>query len=604
MHKDRQMQRYGIAAHAIRDSENKKIRAGRPIHGAYPWIDRAGKNLFFTQVGGLGLFYRNDRGKVKTRFPILNPPRNREVVLDNPTRFGVSYFGLWSQGKIVIPDTRVNNIDYHLGKKSYRPVVQLYEDDPAGVELDRATIVGINSPENQWNFLQSLHARSPRDVIWWLSASNGMTDEVVFDDSLDTGTLIYSPMNAAIDNKNRNWRDGFDYKKMQGYVKTPRVQNAAASQLQWKLPKFGKLLGGRIEPIAAGGIQAKGLWLNGEQTRLSYAIPEQAGSAANALLNATWTTTLWVDPRTDRPGRLMTFPDGSWIDIEMGGLVFGNTSGSTVVPTIPPNLRLVDRQWSHLALVSTPSWTDFYLQGFKLTTIQGSFFRIQPGLLSLGDPPTGEVSGTQAWVDELRVVSGDRDPEQLCNYAHGTLRGLDPTNNSSDFAFAGNYPEASHGEISALIAATGRPSFDRYLCERTRDQAHPCLTSIHQSLSNEPSCVRAGLLFPEGPLFHDRPRPDSRGNPFCLSCHSEDQSNLSLRVAPALRSGPMGTDLFEDNRRQPSQAPRRLHGFVPKELLNLPDDLKAPTEGLLLDPLLYPSVQNVGLTNPVVLGDR
>ena len=160
------MRRYGVATHPIRDAENKRIKSGKIVHGAYPWIDRAGNNLFFTQVGGLGLFYRNQFGKLRSRFPISNPPKKRDIIFEFPTRFAISYMGLWSQGKIVIPDTRVNNSDYHLGAKSYQPIVRLYSDDPEGVSLDQAPIVGINSPESQWNYQSSLTPRSPRDVVW------------------------------------------------------------------------------------------------------------------------------------------------------------------------------------------------------------------------------------------------------------------------------------------------------------------------------------------------------------------------------------------------------------------------------------------------------
>lgn len=589
MHQDPKMERYGVATHPIRDSENKRVKPGRAVHGAYPWIDRAGNNLFFTQVGGLGLFYRNALGKLRTRFPIVNPPKQRDIIFENPTRFAMSYLGLWSQGKIIIPDTRINNSDYHLGAKSYQPIVELYSDQPEGVRLDRATLVGINSPESQWNYISSLLPRSPRDVVWWLSGSNGMTDEVIFDDALDSGTLIFSPMNAAVDNKKRNWRDGFDYKKMKGYVKTPRLQNAAASTLQWNLPKFGRVLGGRVEPIAAGGVRGKGFWLSANQGGLSYSIPQQAGSAETAMTNTTWTTTIWVDPRRQQRGRLISFPDGSWIDMESGDLIWGSTSTTEAALAVPSNLRLVNGQWNHLAVVSTPGWTDFYLHGFKLASVQGAYFRIQPGALRLGRPASGEIEGIQGWVDELRVVSGEKNPEVLCNYAHGTLRGVDQDSSNSDFSLAASYPQTSHDEISARLSSTARRSFDRYRCEQERDQSHRCLTQIHQPLSTDLTCVRSALLFPEGPLFHDQPRPDSQGNLFCLSCHSADQSRPSLQVKAPLQADPRWRELATDPRRQPSQAPRRLHGFIPKELFALPEDVTAPLEGILLDPLLYPS---------------
>ena len=250
MHRDPAMARYGIARYPIRDTENRKVKNGRPLRGAYPWIDREGKNLFFTQVAEVGLYYRNAKGKMRTRFEVLNRLPKREVELARATRFGMSFFGLWSQGKIVVPDTRLNNVDFKTSQRGYRPEVALYRDDPEGVELGPAGIVDINSAENQWNYRAAFSPRSPRDVVWWLSASTGMTGEVVFDDALDVGGLIYSPMNASVNNKKRAWRDGFDYKRLTGYSQTPRIQNAAASELRWKVPSYGKLVDARPRKLS------------------------------------------------------------------------------------------------------------------------------------------------------------------------------------------------------------------------------------------------------------------------------------------------------------------------------------------------------------------
>ncbi len=589
MHRDPLMERYGIARYPIRDSENRKVKAGRRIRGAYPWIDREVKNLFFTQVGGTGLFYRDADDKIRSRFEVVNRPRNRDIVLPRAIRFGMAFLGLWSQGKIVIPDTRVNNIDFHTGTAGFRPRLKLYGDEADAVPVQRSSIVDINSSENQWNYRPAFRPRSPRDVVWWLSASNRMTDEVVFDHVLEVGSLIFSPMNAAVNNKKRAWRDGFDYSRFSGYVNTPRIQNAAASQLLWKIPPYGKLIGARVEPIAAGGVTAKGLWLDGARSRLEYSVPDQANGA---MRDATWTTALWIDVRelgTRR--RLLTFPDGSWVDITAGRLFVGG-SGPEASIDLPSALQLRSRQWTHVAFVSRPDGIDFYLQGFKFQSLGGSSLRIEPGLFTVGRPRSGDLPGFHGWIDELRVVSGARDPEVICNDAHGSLRGLDAASQGADFAAAGSYPLSSHQEISARLESSLRRTYERYRCERERDSNHPCLEAIHRFSGGEESCVRPALLFPEGPLFHDLPRPDSRANPFCRSCHLQEHPTPSLRTAKPLKAGPEGTALAEDRRRQPSQAPVLLHGFVPRALFGLPNDLEAPPEGLLLDPLLYPGARD------------
>jgi hypothetical protein len=592
MHRDPKMKRYGIARYPIRDSENRRIKAGRPLRGAYPWIDREGRNLFFTQVGGTGLFYRDGENKLQARFKVLNRPRRRDVELEGATRLAMSYFGLWSQGKIIIPDTRVNNTDYHLGRSDYQPRVRLYRDgEAAGVVLGHGTMSKINSAENQWNYRSPLLPRSPRDVVWWLSTNNEMTGEVVFDDALDLGSLIYSPMNAAVENKRLAWRDGFDNRRGTGYVKAPRIQNAAASELRWKLPAFGRLIGARVEPIAAGGIIGKGLWLDGDRSRLEYVIPEQDSGAMDG---AVWMTALWLDPRDlSRRRRLLDLPDGSRVDLEAGGLILGDNQGSETPIAFPAALQLRARAWTHLAFISSPVSVDVYVQGFKLASLAGSYLRLRPGQFRIGKPVEETLAGFRGWVDELRVVSGGRDPESVCNLAHGTLRGLDAVDNAADFAHAGNYPRTSHEEIRARLTSAYRPSWERYRCEPFSARTQSCFRTLHHPGGMDSACVREGLLFPEGPLYHDLPRPDSRANLFCQTCHMKRHPTPSLRITSPLGAGEPTAVLSEDARRQPVQAPVRIHGFLPRALLGFNEDIEAPPEGLPLDPLLYPSAHEV-----------
>ena len=596
-HADSKMSRYGLARYAIRDTENRRVKTGKPIRGAYPWIDRGGNNLFFTQVGRDGLFYIDRDGKRRSRFEIDRRPRRRQVELGGATRFGMSWVGLWSEGKVIVPDTRVNNVDFHTGARGYRPRVRIYDGGgQALVELERSPIVDLNSPESQWNYRTAFLPRTPRDVVWWLSASQGITSEVVFDDALDAGTLIYSPMNASVDNKRRSYRDGFDPRRG-GYVKNPRIQNAAASTRQWELPRFGRLTGARVEPIAAGGVAGTGLWLDGVAGRLEYAIPAQ--TRAEEMTQAVWTTTLALDPRGSAGrSRLLTFPDGTWVDLAGSRLVLGGGGGPERPVTLPGELAPANRRWSHLAFVSTPGFVDVLVDGFRLATVPGVFLRPGPGTLIVGATAAGDATAAvsfRGWLDELRVVAGERDPETLCNYAGGTLRGVDSTERPGDFAATGLYPAESHDAVSALLAATGRRTYERYRCERERaatDGTNACLDAVHRFAGVPESCVGPALRFPEGPLFSDRPRPDSRANASCLSCHLEGHPTPTLRRAAPLRSGQPDTALSDDPRRQPHQAPRRLHGVVPRELLGLPDDVAAPLDGLLLDPFLYPSADH------------
>lgn len=595
---DPDMQRYGIARYPMRDSLNRRIKPGQPVRGAYPWIDRAGKNLFFMHVATPGLFYLDGDGRMQTRFDVLNPLPEREIDPEagNASRFGMATLGLWTQGKIVLPDRRVNAIDFHTGARRYYPELRLYDTEPTNATLERSAITHINSAESEWNYLSTFLGRSPRDVAWFVTGSNGMSDEVVFDDALTIGTLIWAPMNAPVNPATQAWHDGFDARKRRGYIQRPRIQNAAAAETQWKLPGFGALVGARVEPVAAGGIVGKGLWLGGETGRLEFKVPRQPREAA--MRDATWTTTIWIDPRASAGRRrLLSFPDDSWVDVADGSLFIGSGSGSGREVVLPTALGMQEGAWTHLGFVSEPERLEIHVGGLRLTTIEGSWLRPRSGHIAVGVPRGGLAEGFRGWVDELRVVSGAQSPEQLCNYSHGTLRGLRPGQQPNEFALAGSYPQATHDDISAVLEAAGHAAYPRYRCEQVRGPRAPCLDDIHRTKGADASCVRQALLFPEGPLFFDAPRPDSRRNAFCLSCHAAENRSPSLQISAALRAGSAGSSLSDDPRRQPLQAPARLHGVIPAELLDLRDDVIAPPEGFLLDRLLYPARRATGPTS-------
>lgn len=587
---DPAMERYDIARYPVRDSVNRPIPSGRPIRGAYPWIDREGKNVFFMHVATPGLFYRDDRGRMRSRFDVVDRPRNRDIDLaaESASRFGMAFFGAWTQGKIVVPDNRLNAIDFTTGTPRFRPRVRLYDTDPVEATLELSSITHVNSAESQWDHLLAYLGRSPADVAWFVTANNGMTDEVVFDDALRLGTLIWAPMNAPVDPQGRGWYDGFDARGRKGYVRPPRIQNAAAAQSVWTLPDYGELTGGRVEPIAAGGVVGKGLWMDGELGRLEFRVPRQPDPLA--MTGATWTTTIWVDPRgPEGRRRLLTFPDGSWLDLEAEALWLGGGGEVEQEVPLPETLRLREGEWRHLGVVSRPDRTDIHVDGMRLATLEGDRLRPAQGRIEVGASSGAAPSAFRGWLDELRVVSGPGSAEQMCNYAGGTLRGLQAGAQAGAFVDAAAYPQATHDAISAALAVQGYPTYERYSCERIRGPRAPCLDDIHRTLGGDPSCVRHPLLFPEGPLFADRPRPDSRGNVFCLSCHAPTNRVEGLQIGPALRPGPPGSDLSDDPRRQPSQAPPVMHGVIPAGTLGFRRPVIAPPDGLPIDVFLYPT---------------
>ena len=77
------------------------------------------------------------------------------------------------------------------------------------------------------------------------------------------------------------------------------------------------------------------------------------------------------------------------------------------------------------------------------------------------------------------------------------------------------------------------------------------------------SSLRESILFPEGPLKYNQPRPDSSSNAFCLSCHSDDGSDVrpASLLIDALIIRPL--ILQDDDRRQPMQPPAKIFGHIP-----------------------------------------
>ena len=61
--------RYGIAEYPLRDPEGFEIPDGVDLKGTYPWIDRAGNNLFFTTVPATLFYWDPNAGEVRSRYP-------------------------------------------------------------------------------------------------------------------------------------------------------------------------------------------------------------------------------------------------------------------------------------------------------------------------------------------------------------------------------------------------------------------------------------------------------------------------------------------------------------------------------------------------------
>jgi hypothetical protein len=607
--------RYGIAEYPFRDSEGQLIPDGEDMGGTYPWVDREANNVFMAGVHGRLV------EQSETKFPRRCVHEGCETYRENTDwDRGFLVAGSWTHGKFVHLDGLINNQDWAVGvTPESHWWVDLYTDAAgqpfpirfgSGRYIDRIRNAGGPYPPgytHNANIVDSLQQLAnhrieaepvtPRDVVWIMS--NGVaSDEVVFDDFMDPNAFIVANMQASVtqnyDEEGQSQavpiHNNGEVRFFEGsplvspYHLDPdaeadiHLQNAATS-LGWNVPAYGHIDAGtaRIEPVALGGIKGKGLWLSGDAA-VRFDVPAQD----RAIRAADWYVGLFVDPRGDGARDLMTFPDGSAIRLRGHEAVQYLVDDRLVREVALPETE----GWVHLAWVLRGGNTDVTLlvDGMAYDRSQHAvpLFELPPGTFVLGRDETA-WGGFRGWVDELRVLAHVPDVEVACNHANGTLVAVDDDPTWS--AVADRHPTWAHAEIAAAAATEG--PFACFADHSGDFAAH---------LGNLPAgtrSVRAAIHFPEGPLRHGQPRPDSTDNAFCLSCHTaEGRGGLSLQ---ALALEP-GVNAEDDPRRQPSQPPRRVFGNIPADWLpadagpgSPSTDLQAPPEGYDVDQWLLPA---------------
>ncbi|MEM8930757.1 MAG: LamG-like jellyroll fold domain-containing protein, partial [Acidobacteriota bacterium] len=448
------------------------------------------------------------------------------------------------------------------------------------------TTVQFGSTEHRLNVSPQMVPRTPRDVVWQISAGS-RTAEIAFDDLISQRTLIYSPMNAvkAMNGTTAPYYDGVSHPEM-------RLQNAATS-LVWQTPSHGQVTPeagstdqARIEHVALGGIEGRGFYLF-PKTRVDYAIAGQPD-----LGDTDWLLSIFVDPRNvpQHVRRLVTLPSQAYIDLH--GIWWTRLCTANDVCT---SLRLLKPalagQWSHLAYrlqpvdatTGAPARVDLYQDGFLVDSVTApDGFAIGGGTLSVGAPPPGPTvttQGVEGWIDDFKLISGPFSPEEVCNHARGSLVAVPhdylstapPCDGSGPcardllqpFALETLGREAVHRALHGDAASIGDPlttTADHTLCLVDYRSPHGIsLADLDDGLRS----VRRRLLFPEGPLVWNQPRPESRTNAFCLACHHPGAPKPSLLPA-ALALDP-SLEAHEDPRRQPNQPEAAMHGWMPAE---------------------------------------
>ncbi len=637
-------QKFGFAMAPFRDADGKLIPDGEDLEGTYPWMDRHAKNLFFTSVGDTlhysvvtnGVTNWTNSRYEQTGTPGETP--NYTAGEDGGNTRGVCFLGLWSHGKMVMIDNLNNDMDYAVGDASFpsgsERMVHLFETNsgpfnnesgwirlgagrannrlPSG---DNINTTIIDSLENIFNYQTFAVPLTIRDVVWTMS--NGkQTDDLAFDDYVDPDGFIVANMagvasyDFSITNttakKSFAYRSGWNTTNKQFNLPVWLQNAATATTNRWIIPAHGLLTGGgRLEPAATGGFYGKGLWLTGSNG-LQFSITNQPQN----VLAKDWYVGVFVDCRfvddaTERT--LLTFPDTSSIWLrgrnqvlyrDANGTVLNRVVLPTLVTNAPPSALddlFPDRDWAHLGfqIRKSGSEVDLHLDGLlynRWSDQYSSLFHLTPGTLTLGQTNVSLTNGFRGWVDDFKIFAHAVDFETACNHAGGTLIGLPSTyTNEWKTRFADRYPQWAHDEISTFLRNQGETNFPRYA------SFHDYRADKGAHLGNLPAgtiSLRKSVHFPEGPLFHNAPRPHSAANSFCLTCHVGGADG-GLDLTAITLDTPIAS---QDDRRQPMQPFRRVFGKIPAGLVpatGLPTvATNLPYTGQVIDVWTLPTFSN------------
>ena len=645
--------RYGIAAYPLKDGAGNLIPDNAPMKLTYPWIDKAGDNVFFTGVDAT-LFYDHG-GTVKSRYPaecyvsgtscIANPGGGGfrgSVDTVIPVR-GIGVIGAWTHGKALLVDNLLNNVDYGTGwGDNHQYNITLYSGggtnskvriggagnplgssypSPGSLPLASTNpyVYIIDSVENLFNDVPNMVPSTIRDTVWYVNMGKG-TDKVVFDEYLSHNVLVFSEWipalvhtdtsGAASPRDYMHYRDGFvssaaESIRGSGFGEDVWFQNGATG-LHWKVPPYGLAHQAnanepiRAEPVAQGGVHGRGLWLF-ERNRVTYDVPAQA--TGRNIDDHPLYIGLFIDPAEDDrlQRRLLTFPDGSFVNL--AGTIEVQIGKGT---SLGVNFALDEespgtRKWRHIGFLVEDGGAsvEYFLDGYKKGHWRAAdedekhqhyrLFRMTAGTLTLGLPSDAEGRrtglgsqhlGFKGWTDNLLIAAHGVGPELACNYANGTLVGLQSGYAGNLTAQAGRYPTSSHSEISNALTAYGKTAYSKYAC------LHDYTTDFDMDTRRIPTgtaSVREDLNFPEGPLRAGAARPNTANNLFCQSCHSDENSHRPLKLA-ALSSN--GVVAERDTRRQPFQGPRLVYGNLPANHFGLnvpPADTVADASGTVSD---------------------
>lgn len=610
-HYDRRLRArsYGFAAYPLRDAFGAELEETDLVTGSYPWVDRHGNNVVWSNTLPVGI--RELEGRKLGRFPWRREYRSTGGYRESrggASPRGFSVAGSWTQGKMIMFDGRMNNEDYGIlaGDTTRLGLYATTDGRMVSARVDgnsnsrayatpetRGNTQHIESLENTFNMHPGMRPQTARDVVWTFSRGDFL-QEFAFDDALDPHVLVFAPMTGAwrlgrqresadtTYTRRGDYRDGFTYEPAaERYTHDAaaiRFQNAAATR-SYEVPASGRFLGdGRLEPVAHGGVEGRGAWLEPESA-IAFPFPDEATPHAAYYLG------VFIDVRAElgRGRRLMALDllGGGTLEVSAhpGGIAVHHVGEGRDVRSFPLPAEHPYRSdgWHHVGVrVDLGGEVEVFVDGNPVGL--ASFGRDLPigggsSFVIAGTSDDGAYPGVRGWVDEARLVSagavaahagssalaGPASIELLCNYARGTT-----VTGERLGRWTGSLQDVADARAAALGVTEPVACATRYDDE---------LAIGTYSVPEGTRAMRSAILeraAGDAALFENAPRPDTRANAFCLTCHvdaSRDEYRPPALQLEALAPGVVHAP--EDPRVQPMQPfrhpgqPAVVSGFVP-----------------------------------------
>ncbi|MEZ4300319.1 MAG: hypothetical protein R3B70_35565 [Polyangiaceae bacterium] len=634
-------------ARLFRDTMGQPIPAGSPLPGAYLWIDRQGRNAIFSHAVLQRTGYKAKKAKVYGATYSANVGTDLTLTPDRANGKGQSILGSWTQGKVIHLDNAMNLADWG-GRTDWQGDRFIYdmslynECDPQGAPVLTTVKPKSNtevfSLENHLNHFDAMNPELPFDVVWRAQGDGQVNAEIAFDDYVRNNALIVAHMNPAIDIRCGNTGgadmpcsafsgqlrrsdgrilDGFlpDGDPWAGTTSTtvnsndrfqvdPTLQNAATSSAAYDPgavtpPSSLRLRGGaRVEPINAGGVLGKGIYLDGQNDLIDAAYPYQSGRTE-------WWLGVWLDSRDLATLRtLFFFPDESSIALKGDRIVAHDgprsaqgAAGVEQTLMLPLGLLQEGKFFHFAAKLTTESGSRvlrFSIDGVPLPQVLT--YSALPGIplgfqLMKSGQPNGftwfALAGCttdwnppfKGWVDELKVLSltptelananGFFD-ELACNNALGTQVDLSvqPGELKSPYLLALRSKLATYGYTHPGSGVLGKPIRAAF-CEqlaltpdptradlpRQHNKSLLCAHRVHKTQTSN-RCLRSSALGLT-PLQPQSPLPSFSTTSFCLGCHHTGAQASGLTLT-ALTPGSLPAE--QDPRRRPMTWPAVVTG--------------------------------------------